>query len=155
MGCILDYVAVMLVQRPLGKTHTSERQPIGGGGVPWCRHVDVTTIISPWVKCNSSKRVSLTSPYAEPAWTPIQYSNDTTRKVERWQRDRCPSTEGSTKGSRQVSIWSSWSSVSCHTITGARVMWWRCVNPPIYAGSLSTNLRESALVREVELPGFD
>ena len=53
----------------------------------WCQHVDVTRSRIPWVRSDSSKRVSLTSPYAEPAWTSIRYSDENTRKVERWQQD--------------------------------------------------------------------
>ena len=55
----------------------------------------------------------------------------------------------------EVSAWSSWSTVSCGTIIGARVMWWRCANPPMFVGSLSTTLRRSPPVRAVELLGFD
>ena len=45
MGGMLDYVAVMLVRCKLSNNHTLAWQPIWGGGVPWCRHVDVTTSI--------------------------------------------------------------------------------------------------------------
>ena len=79
MGCILDVVEGMLVRCPLSKNHTLAWQPLWGGGgirVPWCRHVDVTTSRSPWVRCNSTKRASLTSLYAELSWSAIRYSNE-------------------------------------------------------------------------------
>ena len=140
MHCFLHDVAVMLVQRPLGKNYPMAWHPGGGGGgrLPWWLNVDAATSTSRWVGCNSSKCVSATPLYTYLGWAAMRYSDDNTKKAERWQQDTCPFVGGRIEGSRESLLWFV---VSCTTITGVRLMWWRSANPPICVGSLSTTLR--------------